>query len=715
MANGVENIIDADAMAALERVHNFVDKNPESCQFLREIEIKFEKSDFGLSKVTFRSSSINPSSAAKRAWQAFKGNDEPVLDNASEGGFFPFLNGLAILLIECCTILDPAELEQNAGISGRQAISGIDRAKPDPTQKLLAIPDLGIDQSANLFYQLGSFATQRRTTRAKTEQGTYQLFWISSDRERMSNLDAYVGAGFLANGRLLDCFVCSEQGQIGENWYFFLPENRAPSKTALDLFFDIILKAPAIFDQKPLPGNQIIAAIITPINGTWHQEPHFLYLAGLRFYDESVFAPRWEEAQPFQVLSLEASAEEVKKLATRIHEAKPRIGYQVQLLELPYTEPSLLKIDRLRRQRYEIEERLADLEGFKTERPTLLRFNIAQLPVLADFIRYYKPDVLSQILYGCAHNDAQPSGYHFLYVRPQVRSMADLDPLIWWGHFGEGAMQFWLDPSWARSYAQKARSQVFVPHGLGLHPSLHSFSIEEMDDYLRQTFNQLARNQGIEMNIPDRPIYIFDGKGEPGTEISLSIIDFRSMVPLTTKLGWINTNLLLLSELGLEKMVEEMADSIRRNRLAESLSKSADSIEKEVNDQVVTIGQSWANSTNSMLEVITKEANQLVDSSKQFITKAQLLNKRLNALNQLYNDIIGMVSDTETKAEQVDQKEKALRNQYDGLAKNVRSAINEAEKTQQEWEVQLDATISRLTQSHDRLERKLNDLWRLGS
>ncbi|MBN1315529.1 MAG: hypothetical protein JXA42_08675 [Anaerolineales bacterium] len=292
--------------------------------------------------------------------------------------------------------------------------------------------------------------------------------------------------------------------------------------------------------------------------------------------------------------------------------------------------------------------------------------------------------------------------------------MADLDPLIWWGQVGRGAMQFWPDPSWAQSYAQNSISQVFVPHGLSLHPALHSFSIDEMDNYLQQTFKQLARNQEIEMAIPARPVYIFDGEGSPGKEISLSVIDFGSMVPLTTKLGWVNTNLLLFSELGLEKFMEEMADSVRRNRLADSLNQAADSIEREVNDKVEAIGKRWADSTNSMLELITREAEQLVDSSKQFINDAQLLNTRLNQLHRLYNDILGLVSDAEQRAGQVEQKEKELKSRYDGLAASVRSTIDEAEKTQQQWDEQLTATITRLQLSHDRLERKLHDLWRLG-
>lgn len=715
MAEIIEIIEDADPTAALERIRAFANDYPRHRQFLQRLEIKVERSKFGPSKITIRPNQSNTEANARRAWPALRGTDEKMIGDATESGFYPFANGLANLLLESCAVYAPGEGAQSIDQAAGQNMAGFDGAHSNPQQKLLAMPDLSLERSAELFWFLGSFATQRRTARANTTSGEYQLFWIQSDRERMSNLDSFVAAGLIPEGRLLNCYICDESREVGQQgWLVFLPEDRVPSRKPLADFCWIVQSASELFGQRPLSDSRILAAALTPVDGTVTKEPQLLYLASLRFYDEWAFAPRRGQLRSFEVLSLEASVEEVDNLALRIDEAKPRMGYQLQFRQFPSSGRSKKEIERLRRQAHEINERLADLIGFVAERPSLLRFGPDQLPVLADFVRYYPPNVLGHILYGFAHTDAEPSGNHFLYVKPEIQAMADLDPLTWWGRFGNGTIRFWLDPSWARGYAPNSLAQVFVPYGLTLYPALHSFEVDEMDGYLRRTFAQLADDQGTELAIPSKPIYVFDGQGKPGEPLTLSVIDFQGLVPLTAKLGWINANLVLLAELGLEGLVEEMADSARRSRLAERLSKAADAAEREVNREVERIGSSWAKSTNSMLELVTQEANQLIDSSKRFIKEAQELNQRLIQLRRLHSEIRGLVTDVELRADEVEQKEKALKSRCDGLSRRIKATISEAESVRRQWDQQVGDTIARLQATHDRLGRKLDELWRLG-
>lgn len=682
-----------------------VEEQPDGAEIMTHLRIRLVPSTVGSPIVKWRwyHTAGDSKRQAGRAREALKGDGQWLLvGGVQDDGYQPLPSGLASLLLESgppIHITGDADVDRAAKDAALQ--NDPTAAKYDPEQKLLVTPFSDFEASAKLFWRLGCFVTQRRAIRARE----YQLFWIMEDAERRANLGALVAGGYVPEP--MDCYLCDPVGAMaGGVWLVFLPKNKIPGRQALADFGQIVALAPQLFGAPPGPGTRPIAALFAPPRGS-EGNCQLLYLGGLEFLDESAFVTRDVELGAFELVSLESSAKEVAELGKAVYDARPRMGYQLELRRTPYLRTDETEILRLQKLQRQINSKLDDLRHSRGDYPILLRFSAQQLPVLGDFIRYFGARDLEQVGYGYQHLPGNGAGLHFLYLSPGVETLADLDPLSWWGRYGGSAMRFWPDPTWFRCYEGSCNAEVFVPYGLTLYPALHSFNVTDMDSYLRQAFLRQAEGQSKQLTLPERPIFLFDGEGEPDERLRLSVLDFDQMVPIRTQLEWLNHNLALLQDLGLGSFIREMASRDRRHRLADSLARSADEADRSYGEKASKIEAAWAEQVRTMLVDLTEGLRIVADRSRELLEEGRGLDQQLEKLNAVYNDMRGLARGVDLLTLQTSDLTRRLQQQYAKLVDEVAETINLATGLRGRWNAEVTATIEALETTDDALRARL--------
>jgi hypothetical protein len=701
-----------EPVEALERLSYFVKNNRLADQdFLSRLQIKVESQQIVGSPtvwIRLRLPAKKFKGRTRKAWEELAVGPDAEGDPA-DVDFVPLRTGLANLLLSSGPQTDEVrddKLDERLRMANEQGA-----ARFFPHHQLLAVPDGSPKRGASLFWQLGCYVTQRRLTQAEIPGGVYQLIWVQNARDRADNLEALMSRGPLPEGQWLDCYVCNQvTGPDGRGWLVFVPGDTVPDKKALEYFCTILTDTSALVGTPPRKDARILAALVSQPGKNGSSPPHFLYMGNLKFYEEWELVSRAGEIRKFEWFNLEKSQVQVGKLAARIDKARPRVGYQLQLQPSHYTTMDEDESRRLKHLHREIQERLEELAGLNEQYPILLRFSAEQLPVLGDYIRYFSPAVLDQIKYGFTHTETSGEGLHFLCLDQEIEVQSDLDPLSWWGRFGQQTMRFWLDPGWARNYFEDSDAMLFVPQGMTLYPPVHSWEVAGMDQYLANTFLRVAKRQNQDVQIPKRPIYLFDGSGNPGEKLHLMVLNMDEFVPLNTKLGWLNDNLRLLTNLGLESFVSEMSSVMQRDLLARRLTMEADTSAAIINTRTGEIESAWIASTTSMIERLNKIVNDIVEESDANLKKAGQLNKNLSALQALYSEMRLLTGGATELITEVDQKTEELKNNYIEMARHVDRAIRDSGEQQKDWDQRVNMMVDDLRQSHNELQRRLEAL-----
>lgn len=588
-------------------------------------------------------------------------------------------------------------------------------------------------QVAEFFQVLAFHATNVRVAIADGPgMPTLALFHVLDDRIRHSTVNSVRATGAYPELCWLTCHR-TPHGTI------CLPQCSDPMEKTLNLVGQFMSTASDFFDTKrnaDVDSQLLLAVVPADQMMEWNEQRHtLLYLPSLRFTKQYEVAEPASDYADVQLVSLQNSTDLGNEaLSQAIREAEPAVGYRLRLRRTrlalyPYDQdPELADLEEVRLIEHinSLEHQLAYVRSSRIPKPVLLRFTQAQLPALADFLRekpsllenpqsYNHPDNLP-FRYAFEARPTFPDGYHYLLVNPYAATERDYAHLAPWRKEGDSAeMRFWLDPFWS-AYAPRMdrRCYVFVPYGMMLFPSLHSWEIDDLDIFLRKTLQAWLDDQN-QTEMPATPLYVFDtadeshGYAPGGKDIRVSVLDQQQFGSLSVKLPWLNANLILHTEMTSPVFWEELyayisdaADAKMQTQLRSQKMKSTaetrDKFEREakqVKDRVTRSVQALANSISTQLERIAKE-------SATAISDAQKLNRDLQRVKKDYDYMLSLLEGIRDKQESARKDAQKLQGNAAQVNAEVEKAVAEAERVINHMETMVSRKLKKL----DTVERE---------
>lgn len=526
------------------------------------------------------------------------------------------------------------------------ALQGAARADD---RRVLALPEewllldrqrLSAARAEQLSAEVGLHATSARWSQIETEDGARLVFHVLADPRRKSTFGSV-----LAGGGLEGMIACPAY-DLGEGRRIFLPASACPSARSLDfLRFLFTAWAPVMEAPDVGVGAERLAVIYEEVEGV-ETVVRTRPLHALDFSDLRADDSRTTREARVQVLAGVPVAEARKQLQGWLAKHSPEHGYRLRLRPTRERHASEREIERLLERKMQVEDQLALLRNILPPRPTLLRYSQAQLPRLAEALRAYPIEALQGdgIHYACQGSSAPgdpaagPQRWHFLLIDPQVARPAEINPAYRDRRDGEAAVSFWLDPFWARYYHGTGGGEVllFVPEGAALFPTAHSWSPEEMDRYLREdVLGRFFHGRDSVQAIPPRPVYVFDSARTDPDQLEISVLSREDFQPVRQKLGWINSNLLLLHAYPeLDEMIQQFADTQVRERHEAALARRRDAARAQFDEAAKAVAADFSEATREL----TTEIEQALDGLHQQATAtvAQLV--------QLTADLSALVS-----------------------------------------------------------------------
>lgn len=577
-------------------------------------------------------------------------------------------------------------------------------AKACSNQYLLVVREKTLAELAQIADRLRGVATSVRF--AAAANGTDIWFMhLLDDPDRKGLLRGVLAGQIFGDHPALGCYT---DGQSS----VFLPFDTQPAAPALEAFCRLVRAMPSMFGRAASTGSghNLLFAVV-PASPTAEDALHFYtgyYLADLTFEDGVTLAPSATTYASCEIVRFTPSRTGVELLRKRIEAAQPSVGYRLELRATSAAVSISDELESVEREILRLEYQRAYLETREQPRPRLLRFSQRQLSALADFIRCYPQDVLKEgkLLYGYQAGSYDPDeGVHYLFVPPDVKGMAELDPLQLWGHLGSQPMSFCLDPYWSpHYYAPGIESLVFVPEGTALFPPMHPWDEESMDEYLRESAERWFHGELDVAAIPTKPIYLFDGKPSPTEPIRLSVLNRDTFQPLKIRLGWLNDNLVPIHALDERSaFMEKLADDITRQKLAEDVAAQATQVHEDFQKAAMRASEDIAEEVRQLTTEITQGIQAFVDKTAEIAKRIPEFNKRVDALRTELSGAAAAVRRSENLFGQAGELTTALHARNLSVSKEVDAAIAEASATNERVARQVRREIEELVEQTQRL------------
>jgi hypothetical protein len=618
------------------------------------------------------------------AYREVKGGHGEPGYKAPAGDAVPLAEGLARLLL----------------MPGKEQVK---RAEVKEDEFLLVGKDIGKDEARGIFEQLSVHATHTRVSGAETRAGSRYLFYVKDDRQRRSTFQGLVSGEAFPGCQLLRAYRAAE-------FTIFLPPESVPGAVELDYFSRFVLAAPTVWGLEEVKGEERTGSGLLAGVVRWPGRIEFLFLAGLRFYDQSVFIrPRPEAgAVTFELLDLKAGEKGMDALGAELQTAAPEVGYRLELRTTRHLDQE--KVERLYEEKARIEYQIAYRESITRPRPVLLRFTQRQLPALADVIRGFPMRIIHEggLKYGFQATKAHPSGFHFIYLDPWEAAQVSLDPLPLYEGLDPWPMRFHLDPFWARYYFdQGGTALVFVPDGTALFPPIHDWDRQSMDVYLREVMQQWFAGEAGVLDIPANPVFVFDGAPKPRAEIRITVLDRDELEPLHMRLGWLNDNLTVAYAVGIENLVTNLAKDITWQEIYRETTAEAEELRKDFETAADGASRRVAEVISVLTSSLTEEVNRVVGKTFEMSQKVKELDGMLKGWEDACREIRGILEEVDRGRGSAILQTVKVQNEFYNVVRQIEYDLAVSQRSREEIERKIAEEINKLKESYKSLRKKL--------
>jgi hypothetical protein len=569
--------------------------------------------------------------------------------------------------------------------------------------------------------------TQVRLATTRGNNGNnYVLFWVKDDETRQS----------LYQGLRIQNIVTGIETQaydvkipnIDHTFRFFFPlltddeSTIRPTKDRLSLLSEFMLATPSLFGATGTPNLsdiQVIGAVYTPLADHDEQtQPEVLFLPDVVFLSDTKLLEQQDREQ-FQIVAMINDNLTMQRVLQDIKENTSFNGYQIELRQAKYSfhmteHQRQVEFNRLKSERAQINDRLAQLAGFAKIRPILLRFPIADTASLMNCLAGYRPQELNQIGYFFYEGEATEReetsyAYHYLYVPPAVDRQLSNTLIAAGNESKNNPVAFWIEPYWAGAYQDNCTSQVFVPYGRRLSPALHSWDVGDMDAYLRQRFQHVLPHQS------EQPMYIFHELMDDlnNGQIVVHSMDQSQFQPVNhaMTIKWFNDNLIMLNYLdAMKKDIVTIANQARRKEFADLATANATDAMLEARDAGHEAQEEMSKQTDDLMQAVEDDLNANIDVANQQIKQSKDLQERLEGVQALYETTERRVTRIDHQLVEARKLINTVTDRISTLKDDVEKKLQESKSVEREQTRIVSAEIDNLKQSYSTLVRKIREL-----
>lgn len=592
------------------------------------------------------------------------------------------------------------------GMSRLLLMPGKGQEKPASVKEdefLLVGKDISKEEARGIFEKLSVHATHTRVSGAETHAGARYLFYVKDDRQRRSTFQGLVSGEAFPGCQLLRAYRAGE-------FSIFLPADIIPGAAELDYFSRFVLASPRLWGLGETKEEEKIESGLLAGVVRWPGRIEFLYLVGLRFYDQSVFIrPRVEAGVvTFELLDLKAGEKGVDALRAELQSAAPEVGYRLELRSTRHLDQE--KVERLYEEKARIEYQIAYRESISRPRPVLLRFTQRQLPALADVIRSFPMRVIHEggLKYGFQATQGQRAGFHYIYLDPWEAAQVSLDPLPLYEGLDPWPMRFHLDPFWAKYYFdQGGTALVFVPDGTVLFPPIHDWDRQSMDVYLREVMQQWFGGQSGVLELPANPVFVFDGVAKPRAEIRISVLDRDVLEPLYTRLGWLNDNLAVAHAVGIENLVTNLARDISWQEIYREMMVEAERLRGDFEVEAEGASKRVAEVVYILTSSLTEEVNRVVEKTFEMSRKVKELDGLLKGWEDACREIRVILDEVDRGRGGAIQQTVKVQNEFYNVVRQIEYDLAVSQRSREEIERKVAEEIVKLKESYKSLRKNL--------
>ncbi|MBL62107.1 MAG: hypothetical protein CMI30_01740 [Opitutae bacterium] len=731
-----------------DRLYSFDELNPEEAlgmlaalpvpakgkSLIKDIRIGLQRTAFGCHASLFfpdphmeknRASKVNAKAQFLKAmvdcYHEIKGREPAHVPSERQGSELE--KGLMGLILNCMqSPEDPTPIvEEEVMVVSRDVTAGV---------------------AADQFHHIqlhASFAYIAEADSALTGEH-YYLFRVKKDKARKSTFNSMLGTGILEFAELLNCF------DVGER-HIYLPQKHTvqvgdstkdtpilPGAAAVNDFCSILLLLQDGGTLSP-PASGTSLAAVCPIDSVEEHDSeggaiyHLLYLGQVRWLSQYDPHLRPVGVEEYQVHQLVDSGKAQKALRPAIADVNANAGYRLELRQVEYEQDNEQEREKVKEQLAELEHRLEYLNGARVPAPQLFRFTASQLPALAFTLRRFHVKSLEQgaITYGFQSNRDYPQGVHYLFVDVSRSVELEANPIPLLEGVTGSPIRYQVDPLWARHYLpHSSDSLVYVPEGCTLYPPLHDWETEGSDDYLRAVMKGWfhGRNGGLE--IPKKPIYVFDGVAGPGRRINVTVLNKDSFVPIKHKLGWINDNLQVYESFPIQDVIKGLASFASRRQLSETLETKSkemfstlqaesEQVLAQSNEMIQRASEEIIANVESLVEGYHEEIPDFIDFVKKTTRELNTQKKRVNAFYNQREDIEKFLFETEQGIDAVSALTEQVKTEIAFLRSHVGLSMKNSDQALREMKQQVGERITLLETHKKALLKRLKTAHRIFS
>ena len=317
-----------------------------------------------------------------------------------------------------------------------------------------------------------------------------------------------------------------------------------------------------------------------------------------------------------QIMKLKSDQVAAEHLTAAIINNGHRIGYRVQLQDVPPDAAAGMDVEELQDEIEKLELRIARIRALGAPQMKLLRFSGTQLPALVDALRRLPPKALTDgsLRYAAGHSAGLEEPAHYLYF-DSASTYVRLPEILWYSATETSPITYWLEPHVAEAQMHRAtRTRVFVPDNTMLAPSLAHFG-GDVDGTLKLVLGNLFFELEDFFNDEKcHPWILFtDHCKEPG-KLRVETVNGAQFAPVKQQIGWINSYLEIhgpkfVDREKLKILAEELYDGAYVQAFRADMARVVESVSTEWDEAVNEV----RGLATRLLDEHAKELNQVAN------------------------------------------------------------------------------------------------------
>jgi hypothetical protein len=556
------------------------------------------------------------------------------------------------------------------------------------------------EQAAAIDKRLRLHATSVRVARADAGAAGNYFFHIKDDKARLASFSSAAEAGDFDELIRLDIYRSSE-------WQILLPHGLRIDFKITDAYVRLLhMYLNAI--KRPIPEDGVLAAV-APSTIEPDAEHNLLFLGELTFLPiEQIFGTF--RAQEIVQVPLADGQQALQSLGQQLRDPSLRAGHSLRLRRAAHLSASPEDYEALKADIQYMQMELEEMEGMlEAQNPRLLRFEQHQLGKMANLLASYDRDSRERIRYTFFAGDkAHRQGVHYLYVPPEA--VLDGGDLLFMETIEDRQkMEYWLDPLWRTQYAPQVNrtSRVFVPYGMRLYPSLHSWDVNEIDHYLAMVFDNRGDFTRWNQQVGNRSerIYVFEPVESDTLQVRVSVLDWRKFAPINSPdiIGWINDNLSLIQYMDVKDYISTMATEVNRLSRLEAVRREQVEIRQAIEKTENALRTRLEQAVNRIYDEITTEIDKIISNSQQDLAKLADLQTELEEYRVLYHVVKMTRKELAAQVNTASRHANSLNTQMVNLAESIQVAIETAKQRQEEFIIRKMQALHDLSDTRDQL------------